>query len=264
VESKPVGVLVRDWRELRRFSQLQLATRCDISPKHLSYVETGKSRPSPEMIIHLCEHLDIPLRVRNQMLLTAGYAPRYADQRTDTAVDAEVQAIIDIVIESHPYPAAVVDHQWNIVAANSVSSVFTSRVAPHLLEPPFNLIRLSLHPDGLAPLIVNLDEYAHHILGRLRRLTTQQPNQTFTALLDEFEHLDNGGRTQVSNVVLPIVMRLNAGDVRLFSTITTFGTPHEVTLADLSIEMFYPADAKSKRLLNTEKARLKSEIVTKD
>jgi transcriptional regulator with XRE-family HTH domain len=256
MESKPVGAFIRDWRELRRFSQQQLAIRCDISSKHLSYIETGKSRPSPEMIVHLGEYLDIPLRVRNEMLLTAGYAPRYPDQRTDTAVDAEVQAIIGIVVESQPYPAAVVDQQWNVVATNSVSSVFTSRVAPHLLEPPFNLIRLSLHAEGLAPLIVNLDEYAQHILGRLRRLVKQQPDPTLVALLNEFEHLDPGNRTQVSNIVLPIVMRLNTGNVRMFSTITTFGTPHEVTLAALSIETFYPVDPDSKRLLNEEIAQL--------
>jgi transcriptional regulator with XRE-family HTH domain len=256
MKPKTVGAFVRDWRELRRFSQLQLAIRCDISSKHLSYVETGKSRPSPEMIVHLAEHLDIPLRVRNDMLLTAGYAPRYPDQRTDTAVSAEVEAVIGIVVECQPYPAAVVDQQWNVVATNSVSSIFTSRVAPHLLKPPFNLIRLSLHAEGLAPLIVNLDEYAHHMLGRLRRLIKQKPNPTLAALLDEFGHLDLGNRTQVSNIVLPIVMRLNRGNIGLFSTITTFGTPHEVTLADLSIETFYPADPDSRKLLNEEIAQL--------
>jgi transcriptional regulator with XRE-family HTH domain len=258
METKTVGAFVRDWRELRRFSQLQLATLCDISSKHLSFVETGKSRPSPEMIGYLCEHLDIPLRVRNEMLLIAGYAPRYADQRTDTAVDAEVEAVIGIVIESQPYPAAVVDQHWNVVATNSVSSVFTSRVAPHLLEPPFNLIRLSLHAEGLAPLIVNLTEYAHHILGRLRRLVKQQPDPTLNAILDDFGHLDPGHGTQVSNIVLPIVMRLNRGNISLFSTITTFGTAHEITLADLSIETFYPADPDSKKLLNEEIAELKA------
>jgi transcriptional regulator with XRE-family HTH domain len=132
MESKQVGAFVRDWRELRRFSQLQLAVRCDISSKHLSYVETGKSRPSPEMIVHLCEHLDVPLRIRNVMRLAAGYAPRYPDHRIDTVVDSEVQTVVGIVLESQSYPAAVVDHQWNVVAMNSVSAVFTSRVAPHL------------------------------------------------------------------------------------------------------------------------------------
>jgi hypothetical protein len=161
-----------------------------------------------------------------------------------------------------PREQAVVDLQWNVVAMNSVSAVFTSRAAAHLVKPPFNLIRLSLHAEGLAPLIVNFDEYAHHNLGRLHRLVKQQPDPTLTALLDEFGHLDTGGGTQVSNIVLPIVMRFDTGNVSLFSTITTFGTPHEVTLADLSIETFYPADPESKKLLNEEVARCKTETAT--
>lgn len=252
MESKPVGMLLREWRDLRRFSQLQLAVRCEVSAKHLSYVETGRSRPSPEMIVHLCDHLDVPLRARNRILLAAGYAPRYADHSTQTTVDAKLEAIIELVIGSHHYPAAVVDSSWNIVASNSASSVFTARVASHLLSPPSNLIRMSLHADGLQPFLVNFAEYAHHIIRRLQRAVKLQPDPTLIELLDEFAHLDSGRATATSEVMMPLVMNLDGSEIRLFSTITTFGNPREVTLSELSIETFYPADSQSRAWLDTQ------------
>jgi transcriptional regulator with XRE-family HTH domain len=255
MQSTPVGAMLREWRELRRFSQLQLSIRCEVSAKHLSYVETGRSQPSHEMIVHLCDHLEVPLRGRNAMLLAAGYAPRYHDHGYPNT-NPHLDSIIELVIESHHYPASVVDRSWNIVASNSASSVFTDCVAPHLLSPPSNLIRLSLHADGLAPLLVNFDEYAHHIIGRLRRAVKQQPEPTLVALLDEFAHLDTSKTESTSEVMMPLILNLEGNEIRLFSTITTFSNPREILLSELSIETFYPADPNSRTLLDAAIARI--------
>jgi transcriptional regulator with XRE-family HTH domain len=249
MQSTPVGMMLREWRQLRRFSQLQLSILCEVSAKHLSYVETGRSQPSPEMIVHLCDHLEVPLRGRNAMLLAAGYAPRYHD-RGKHNTNPHLDSIIELVIESHHYPATVVDRSWNIVASNSASSVFTDCVAPHLLISPSNLIRLSLHADGLAPMLVNFEEYAHHIIGRLHRVVKQQPEPTLVALLDEFAHLDSGKTEKGSEVMMPLILNLEDNEIRLFSTITTFANPREVTISELSIETFYPADPNSRTLLD--------------
>jgi transcriptional regulator with XRE-family HTH domain len=238
------GVMLREWRARQRFSQLELAIASGVSAKHLSYVETGRSRPSPEMVVHLCEHLDVPLRDRNAILLAAGHAPSYPQSSYD-APTGEVRDLVDLVVGAHPYPAVVVDSRWDLVAANVAASLFLVGVAEHLLTPTPNVIRLSLHADGLRPRVLNFDEYAGHVLARLRRLVDHSPDPTLVGLLEEFGGLDVASPERGAGVVMPLVLDVDGTPVRMFTTIATFGTPREVTLSELAIETFYPADPAS-------------------
>jgi transcriptional regulator with XRE-family HTH domain len=250
--SNTAGVMLRDWRHRRRFSQLDLAAAADVSAKHLSYVETGRSRPSPEMIQHLSNHLDIPLRERNALLLAAGHAPRYQETLHQANPPTELDELLGMVMSGFRYPAFAVDAHWNLVAANPAMGLFLDGIASHLFEPPVNVIRLSLHSDGLAQRIVNFDDYAAHILERLRRLTANYPSPELNALLDEFGHLAPIlSADSTSGLALPVELTVNDGiTVRLVSTITTFGAPLDVSLAELALETFYPADAESKAWLD--------------
>jgi transcriptional regulator with XRE-family HTH domain len=219
-----------------------------VSAKHLSYVETGRSRPSPEMVLHLCEHLDVPLGDRNAILLAAGHAPTYQQSSYD-APTGEVRELVDLVVGAHPYPAIVVDGRWDLVAANDAASLFLVGVADHLLIPRVNVIRLSLHAEGLRPRLVNFDEYAGHVIARLRRLVAHNPDPELIALLEEFGDLDVTAPEHADRVVMPLVLDVDGTPVRMFTTIATFGTPREVTLSELAIETFYPADAASAAVL---------------
>jgi transcriptional regulator with XRE-family HTH domain len=240
--------MLREWRARRRFSQLDLAIASGVSAKHLSYVETGRSRPSPEMVLHLCEHLDVPLRDRNAILLAAGHAPTYQQSSYDDPT-SEVRDLVDLVVGAHPYPAVVVDSRWDLVAANAAASLFLVGVADHVMVPTTNVIRLSLHADGLRPRVLNFAEYAGHVLARLRRLEAHSPDPTLTALLAEFGALDVTAPEHSDGVVMPLVLDVGGEAVRMFSTIATFGTPREVTLSELAIESFYPADPASAAVL---------------
>lgn len=244
------GVLLREWRGRRRFSQLDLAIASGVSAKHLSYVETGRSRPSPEMVLHLCEHLDVPLRDRNAILLAAGHAPTY-QQSSYGAPTGEVRDLVDLVVGAHPYPAIVVDGRWDLVAANAAASLFLDGVAEHLLAPSVNVIRLSLHADGLRPRVVNFDEYAGHVLARLRRLIAHSADPVLVALMEEFGNLAVAPPVHDDGVVMPLVLDIDGSPVRMFTTIATFGTPREVTLSELAIETFYPADPTSATVLTS-------------
>ncbi|MEQ1699532.1 MAG: helix-turn-helix transcriptional regulator [Ilumatobacteraceae bacterium] len=238
------GVMLRDWRARRRFSQLDLSLAAGVSAKHLSYVETGRSRPSPEMVLHLCEHLEVPLRERNAILLAAGHAPSYPQLSYDDAT-SEVRELVDLVVAAHRYPAIVVDSRWNLVAANAAASLFLVGVAEHLLVPTTNVLRLSLHADGLRPRVLNFDEYAGHVLARLRRVVAHHPDPALTALLQEFADLDVAAPEHTDGVVMPLVLDVDGTPVRMITTIATFGSPREVTLSELAIETFYPADPAS-------------------
>jgi transcriptional regulator with XRE-family HTH domain len=246
-----VGHLLRDWRQRRRRSQLDLAVEAEVSARHLSFVETGRSRPSRELVLHLAEHLEVPLRDRNSLLLAAGYAPSYRERSLDTEELEPVRQAIDKILSGHePFPAVVVDRYWNIVSANgALLSLLGSVVNARLLEPPANALRIALHPDGLAPHIENLVEYADHLLARLDR-------QASTAGSDEMRELAQELRSYpgiptaptshgdvVDRLFAPLVLRLE-GRPRLtfFSTIATFGTALDVTVAELAIEQFFPAD----------------------
>lgn len=256
------GPLLREWRQRRRFSQLELAHAAEVSAKHLSYVETGRSRPSPEMILHLCSHLDVPLRDRNTLLLAAGHAPRYRETPYDNDARSELSELVDLVLDGHRYPAVAVDANWNLVAANNAAAIFLTDIAAHLLSPPINVIRLSLHPEGLAGRIENLSEYATHTLDRLQRQTTHQPSDVIDALLEEFEYLtdrsqgtdknsNRHARDTCSGLSIPIELGVEANTtLRLVSTITTFGAPRDIALAELAVEAFYPADPATRTWLD--------------
>lgn len=249
---------MRSWREQRRLSQLALASEANISQKHLSFIESGRAAPSREMVLHLAEHLDIPLRDRNALLLTAGYAPIFRDRPITDPALVRARAAIDMVLKAHePYPALTVDRYWTMVSANSAVAGLLTGVDPALLNPPVNVMRLSLHPRGLAPLIANLSEWRAHLLDRLRRQLRLTCDPTIDALLRELSGYHGGVKelgARNSNeaqdeIAVPLRLRTHAGLLSLFSTITVFGTPVEITLSELSVEAFYPADDATAEIL---------------
>jgi transcriptional regulator with XRE-family HTH domain len=241
-----VGSLLRDWRRRRRLSQLELALDADVSARHVSFVETGRSRPSAEMILHLAERLDVPLRERNRMLLAAGHAPAFQSHDLDEPPMAPVRAAIERVLEGHdPYPALVVDRAWEMIAANRAVSLLTAGVAPELLEPPVNVLRVSLHPDGVAPRIANLAEWRAHLLERLRRQIALTGDAALAALLAELETYPAPREAAPETdqpIAVPLRLRSPEGELAFISTVATFGTAVEVTASELAIESFFPAD----------------------
>jgi transcriptional regulator with XRE-family HTH domain len=244
-----VGTLLRDWRRRRRLSQLDLALEAGVSARHLSFVETGRSRPSADMVLHLADQLEVPLRDRNHLLLAAGYAPVYGQRGLDEPQMGPVREALDLVLRGHePYPAVVVDRHWGMVAGNAAVSLLTEGVAPHLLEPPVNVLRASLHPDGLAPRILNLAEWRAHLLDRLGRQAVSTGDPALAALYEELSGLPGGGPPERGDVPagdIAVPLRLRSGDAELsfISTVATFGTATDITVAELSIESFFPADA---------------------
>ena len=252
-----VGELIREWRVRRRLSQLDLAGEAEISQRHLSFLESGRAAPSHEMVIRLSERLDIPLRQRNRLLLAAGFAPGYGESRLDDASFAPAMEAVRMVLEGHePCPAAAVDRHWNLVAANrSIGPLVAGVADPSLLEPPVNVLRLSLHPGGIAPRIVNLAEWRAHLLERLRRQNEIFADPALEELERELRSYPCGvtHSRPVHNVGTAIahMLRLRVGDatLSLISTITVFGTPLDVTLSELAIESFFPADEPTRMAL---------------
>jgi transcriptional regulator with XRE-family HTH domain len=248
--SPRVGELLKMWRSKRRVSQLDLASQAGVSPRHLSFVETGRSKPSREMVLHLAEHLDVPLRDRNAMLTAAGFAPVYRESPLDAPELASVRQAIEVILANHePCPAFVIDGAWNLLEANAGVVAFLDLIAPDLLEPPMNVIRASLHPRGLSRHIVNFDEYAAHVIERLNRQLAATADPGLEALLDEVMAYPDVARAIGDTVlpppaaVLPMHFRLDDGtELRFFSTMTVFGSPLDVTIAELAIESFFPAD----------------------
>jgi transcriptional regulator with XRE-family HTH domain len=248
-----IGPLLRDWRRRRRLSQLDLALEAGVSARHLSFVETGRSRPSAEMVLHLAEQLDVPLRDRNALLLAAGFAPAYAERPLDAPEMAPVREAIQLVLDGHdPYPAVVVDRRWNVVASNRGLAALMTGVAPWLLEPPVNVMRLSLHPQGAAQQIVNLGEIRAHLLERLGRQVSVTGDEALRALLDEvaaYPAPPHDAPPPAQDIVLPLRLRSDAGELSLFSSVATFGTAVDVTVSELVIESFFPADARTAEIL---------------
>jgi transcriptional regulator with XRE-family HTH domain len=247
-----VGELLRDWRRRRHLSQLDLSVEAEVSSRHLSFVETGRSRPSRELLLHLAEHLEVPLRERNALLLAAGFAPVYPETPLDAEAMAPVREALQTLLDGHePNPALVVDSQWDLVTANGAAlTLMSAGVAPDLLAPPVNAMRVTLHPDGLAPRIVNFEEYSAHLLLRLHRQALLSQDPAIAELLDELRAYP-GVVEHSSAAVEPVdllfsPLRLLAPDgqeLTFFSTLATFGTALDITLAELSIEQFFPADA---------------------
>jgi transcriptional regulator with XRE-family HTH domain len=255
-----VGPLLRSWRERRRLSQLDLALEAGVSARHVSFVETGRSRPSAEMVLHLAEQLEVPLRERNALLLAAGYAPAYDERPLDAPEMTAVREAIDRVLAAHdPYPAAVVNRGWNLVAANRGMGLLVAGVAPELLAPPANVMRLSFHPEGAAPRILNLGEWRTHLLERLTRQVAATGDAGLEALLEEvraYPAPDDAEDMPADNgIAIPLRIRTEEGDLELLSTIATFGTAVDITVAELSIESFFPADERTGEILRGYVAR---------
>jgi transcriptional regulator with XRE-family HTH domain len=242
---RPVGTLLREWRQRRRLSQLNLAIGADVSARHLSFVETGRSRPSSELILRLTEHLDVPLRERNALLLAGGYAPAYPEHGLDEPDLEAVRFALRRVLTGHePYPAVVVNRWWELVEANPSVTVLTAGTAPWLLERPVNVLRLSLHPDGMAPRITNLSQWRAHLLARLRRQLAATGDRRLGGQLEEL-HGYPGGENEpaaVDEVVVPLRYRHGGKELSFLSVTAVIGTPMDVTVAELAIESVYPAD----------------------
>jgi transcriptional regulator with XRE-family HTH domain len=256
VAPRSVGELLRDWRERRRLSQMDLALEADISTRHLSFVETGRSAPSRDMVLRLADQLDVPLRERNQLLLAGGYAPVYSQAPLEAPELAGVRAAVRQVLTGHePYPAAAVDRHWNLVEANAGIALMTAGVDAELLAPPPNAMRLALHPRGLAPRIANLGEWRAHLLSRLRRQVRLTADPVLTNLYEEVRAYPCDVEEPevelpaAGEVFVPLRLRHGDGELRFFSTVTTFGTPLDVTVAELAIESFFPADEATAKAL---------------
>jgi len=246
--TRPVGDLLREWRQRRRLSQLALALDAEISTKHISFLETGRSRPSRDMLLRLAALLDVPLRARNVLLQAAGFAPVYPQHALDDPQLRAAREAVDTVLAAHdPYPALAVDRHWTLVAANHATHrLLTAYVAPALLAPPVNVLRASLHPDGLARAIANLPAWRGHILARLRQQVAATADPALVALAAELAAYPGGTDHPApgeAGLVIPLQLRVGDAVLSLFGTVTVFGTPVDVTLAELAIEAFYPNDA---------------------
>ncbi|MGF1595997.1 MAG: helix-turn-helix domain-containing protein [Acidimicrobiales bacterium] len=246
-----VGPLVREWRGRRRRSQLDLAHEAGVSPKHLSFIETGRSRPSPELLLTLAHHLEVPLRERNDLLLAAGYAPRFQRTGLSDPEMEQVRASLTALLERHdPYPGLVVDRYWNVVMTNRGAGALASVLPPELAGPPLNLFRASLHPDGLAGYTHNFADWAGHLLDQLRRLVQLTADPALVALEAEILAYPNivalsdgeRGRRDRSPLILTCDLELGGARLSLLTTLTAFGSPYDVTIDELLVELFYPAD----------------------
>lgn len=250
----PIGDQLRQWRTRRRMSQMNLALDSEISTRHLSFIETGRAKPSVEMIERLAETLQVPHRARNALLLAAGYAPEYRERGFADDDMASMRAIVDHVLAGHePYPALAVDRHWNMLAANASVAILTEQVSRNLLESPANALRIALHPDGLAPQIVNYGEWRAHILRRLDLQIEACADPELAALRDELAAYDRQANDNEtvgpSAIAVPLVLDTTVGRISFVSTVTIFGTPVDITLSELAIEAFYPADRESAELL---------------
>jgi transcriptional regulator with XRE-family HTH domain len=243
----PVGAQLRAWRSRRRLSQLDLALDAEISARHLSFLETGRSRPSRSMLLRLAERLAIPARDRNQLLVAAGFAPALPERALDHPALADARRAVELVLKAHePFPALAVDRHWQLVAANAGVAPLLAGVAAHLLAPPVNVLRLSLHPEGVAPRIVNLAEWRAHILHRLEAQVEASADRVLADLLAELRAYPGGparAHDAHGGIAVPLVLRAGEVELSFLSTTTMFGTPIDVTLSELAIEAFLPADA---------------------
>ncbi|RFC71351.1 helix-turn-helix domain-containing protein [Streptomyces sp. AcE210] len=257
-----IGPLLREWRERRRVSQLELALRADSSARHLSFVETGRSRPSEELVLRLAEHLDVPVRERNALLLAAGYAPRFAETPLDDPSMGALREGLDRLLHGYePYPALVVDATYTVVAANRGIAMLMEGIPESLLTPPLNAMRLTLHPEGLAPRIRNLREWRGHLLAQMERQIALDRSEALRAVYDEVkaypvadgdggdDDRESGGA--VPYFALPMVIEHDGQVLSFVSSISTFNTPMDVTVAELAIETFLPADPATVKYLRS-------------
>jgi transcriptional regulator with XRE-family HTH domain len=261
VEAPSVGTILRDWRQRRRLSQLGLALEAGISARHLSFVETGRSKPSPEMVLHLAEQLEVPLRDRNALLLAAGYAPQYDARSLDDPEMAPIRDALGRVLDGHePFPALAVDRYWTLAASNSALGVLIEGVAEWLLEPPVNALRMALHPEGMAPRVLNFPGWRMHLLHKVERAVALTGDPHLVELQKEL--LSYPGPPQPDEGLSPgadvmfglkIAAPGDGRELSFFSTITTFGTPQDITVSELAIEAFFPADDATAQWISTNR-----------
>ena len=242
-----VGEMVRGWRQRRRLSQLALAMDAEISQRHLSFVESGRASPSREMVVRLAERLSVPVRERNAMLVAAGFAPLYRERPLDAPELAAARDAVDRILQGHlPHPALAVDRHWNLLLANRAVQMLLTGVSPALLAGPVNVLRLSLHPDGLAGRILNLHEWRAHLLLRLAHDVERAADPVLADLLEELRQYpvpDGSAAAPVqAGIAVPLVLAGPDGPLSFLSTTTVFGTAVDVTLSELTVEAFFPAD----------------------
>ncbi|NLE79683.1 MAG: helix-turn-helix domain-containing protein [Rhodococcus sp.] len=265
---RPVGILLREWRDRRRLSQLGLSARAGVSARHLSFIENGRSQPTRAMILRLSECMEVPLRQQNTLLLAGGHAPAYPQHTLSDIPMAAVSDAIDRIIAAHePFPAVVVDRNWELVAGNNAAGMLMEGASPHLLEPPVNVLRLSLHPDGMAPRIVNLGQWRAHLLDRLAHEAEAAGDEALSNLYDELcaypgvdESQGNAPSDQgLQPLLVPLRYRVDGVELSMFSTTTVFGTPRDVTLSEIAIEAFYPSDTETAEFFRRRAERNRSE-----
>lgn len=254
-EDRPVGQLLREWRHRRKLSQLDLAIQANVSSRHVSFVETGRTIPSSDMVLHLAEHLGVPLRERNRLLVAAGHAPLYRQRKMDDPDMARARQALQQFVSAHePYPAVAVDRRWNLVLANKAIDVFMDGVDPSLASPPINMMRLGLHPGGLAPRISNLAQVRGYLLPRLARQAANTGDPELNALYEEliaYGPEDAGPPPDPADIALPIRIRHQGTELCFVNTITTFGAAFDITLEEIAVETYLPADAETTRFFQT-------------
>ncbi|MFJ8310399.1 MULTISPECIES: helix-turn-helix domain-containing protein [unclassified Streptomyces] len=257
-----VGPMLRGWREQRRISQLELALRADSSARHISFIETGRSRPSEDMVLRLAEHLEVPVRERNALLLAAGYAPHYAQTPLDDPSMSSLREGMERLLQAYdPYPALMVDATYTVLAANRGIEMLLEGVAGHLLAPPVNAMRLTLHPEGLAPRIRNLPQWRGHLLEQMERQIALLRSDSLRELYEEVaahpvpaagrEEPGEAGNHPVFPFALPLRIEVGGTVLSFISTIATFNTPMDVTVSELAIETFLPADPETAKYLQS-------------
>lgn len=254
-----VGTLLKEWRIRRHLSQLDLACEAEVSTRHLSFLETGRSQPSREMILHLAERLNIPLRDRNILLVRAGFAAIYSERSLSAPELDAARKAVDMVLTGHePYPAIAVDRHWNLIQSNKSIGPLIQVADPELLSPPVNVLRLTLHPSGMAPYIANLSGWRAHLLTRLHRQIDTTADPILTQLYDELKSYPGANGTEsgplpneynCEGVVVPFKLMTEHGLLSLFGTTTIFGTPLDITLSELALETFFPADEATRGIL---------------
>lgn len=248
---------MREWRQRRRMTQLDLALEADISAKHLSFLETGRAQPSREMVLNLAERLEMPLRERNGLLVAAGFAPVFSERTLSDPTLAKAREAVELVLKGHePFPAVAVDRHWNVVSANKPIGVLIASISQELSKPPLNIMRISLHPGGLASQIVNFHEVRAHLIARLKRQIELSGDAQLAELLREISAYPKPSRSVVpiregnaDDVVIKTILDTPVGRLSLFSTMTIFGSPVDVTLSELAIESFFPADSETAAIL---------------
>lgn len=240
-----VSELLRAWRTRRQLSQLQLATRANVSTRHLSYLETGRSKPTRNMLERLARHLEVPLRERNQLMLAAGLAPAYPERGLNAPELLAVSSALQSNMDAHmPFPALLLDHRWDVVDRNPATDFLLRGCAAHLIAPPINALRLTLHPDGLAPRIINLGQWRTHLLSQVQSRSERDGDPRLHDLAAELASYpgDDVGHPVLTDVVIPLELKVGDAKLRFFSVSATVESAIDITIDELRVEAFYPAD----------------------